>query len=226
VTLASEIADLDNVREYLHLDSAAVLGHSWGALLALEYAVRHPDRVSHLILMNPAPVSTADFADFRHFYTERQGPELEQLKALRASAGYKAGDPDAVTAYYRIHFKPALKRQEDFERVIDSLRASFTRDGILKARAIEARLVDETWESPGYVLLPKLAALRIPTLVIWGDSDFIPEGTAAHIARAIPRARLVTLKDCGHFSYLECPDAVRKAMDEFFRSAVPPKRSE
>jgi pimeloyl-ACP methyl ester carboxylesterase len=39
---------------------------------------------------------------------------------------------------------------------------------------------------------------------------------AAHIAAAIPRARLVTMKDCGHFSYLECATDVRRAVDDFF----------
>jgi hypothetical protein len=57
-----------------------------------------------------------DFTEFRQFYMEKQGKDLERLKAMRASAGYKEGDPDAVTAYYRIHFKQALKRQEDFEK--------------------------------------------------------------------------------------------------------------
>ena len=59
VTLTSEVDDLDKVREYFHLKSSTLLGHSWGAVLALEYAVRHPQRVSHLILMNPAPVSAS-----------------------------------------------------------------------------------------------------------------------------------------------------------------------
>jgi proline iminopeptidase len=62
VSMASEVEDLDTVRRHFKLESAALLGHSWGTVLALEYALRHPARVSHLILMNPAPASTADFA--------------------------------------------------------------------------------------------------------------------------------------------------------------------
>ena len=41
------------------------------------------------------------------------------------------GDPDTVAAYYRIHFKPALARPEDLERVMASFRATFTSEGIL-----------------------------------------------------------------------------------------------
>lgn len=57
VTLESEIADLDEVREHFHLDKVVLLGHSWGTVLALEYALRHPERVSRLVLMDPAPAS-------------------------------------------------------------------------------------------------------------------------------------------------------------------------
>ena len=39
---------------------------------------------------------------------------------------------------------------------------------------------------------------------------------AEHIAQAIPGARLVTLKDCGHFPYLECPAPLREQIDAFF----------
>jgi proline iminopeptidase len=64
VSLTSDVDDLDRVRQHFHLDSAALLGHSCGAVLALEYTVRHPEHVSHMILMNPAPASTGDVAVF------------------------------------------------------------------------------------------------------------------------------------------------------------------
>jgi proline iminopeptidase len=60
-----------------------------------------------------------------------------------ASAAYQAGDPEAVTARYRIHFKPALQRPEDYERLMTTMRAGFIsqgKEGIVKARAVEERL--------------------------------------------------------------------------------------
>jgi proline iminopeptidase len=87
----------------------------------------------------------------------------------------------------------------------------------VKVRAVEDRLMRDTWQVDGYDLLPKLQALSIPTLVISGDHDFIPGEIAAHIARAIPNAQLVTLRNCGHFAYLECPGEVRNAFNDFFR---------
>jgi pimeloyl-ACP methyl ester carboxylesterase len=65
VSLASDIADLEKVRQYFHLDSVVLLGHSWGTVLALEDAVRYPERVSGLILMNPAPASADDYKELK-----------------------------------------------------------------------------------------------------------------------------------------------------------------
>jgi proline iminopeptidase len=102
------------------------------------------------------------------------------------------------------------------------MKAAFIRqgkEGILKARAIEDRLMLDTWQVASYNLLPKLRTLRIPALVIAGDHDFFPVEVAAHIARAIPNAQLATLRNCGHFAYLECAGDVRNALNDFFRRA-------
>jgi len=223
VTLASDLDDLDKVRQYFHLESAVLLGHSWGAVLALEYALRHPERVSHMILMNPAPASAADLAFFRKAYVQELGADMDRQREIVAGAAYQQGDPEAVAARYRIHFQHAFARREDYERLMATMKAGFISQGsagIVKARAVEDRLMRDTWDVTGYDLLPKLRNLSIPSLVIVGDRDFIPVEIATHIAKAIPNARLVTLKDCGHFAYLESPGEVRKALDEFFQGKV------
>lgn len=222
VTLASDIADIERVRQYFQLDSVVLLGHSWGTVLALEYALRYPGRVSHMILMNPGPASAADYQLLRKEWLEKRPDDMNRRKAIAESAAYKEGDPEAVIAYYRIHFKTALARADDYEKIIARLKSSFTKEGILKARAIEARLMSETWLSPEFDLLPKVKNLQIPTVIITGDHEFIPAPTAEHIAQAIPNAHLVTLKDCGHFSYLESPVAVHEQISDFFHATASP----
>jgi proline iminopeptidase len=148
VTLASDIADIEKVRQYYHLDSVVLLGHSWGTVLALEYALRYPGRASHLILMNPAPASEADYKQLRNDWLEKRADDMQKRKAIADTAAYKEADPDAVVAYYRIHFKPALARSEDYDKLIARMQASFIQQGnagIIKARAVESRLMTETW---------------------------------------------------------------------------------
>jgi proline iminopeptidase len=224
VTLTSDVEDIDAVRRHFGLEAPIVLGHSWGTVLALEYALRHPAHVSHLILLNPAPASTSDFGLLRTKYLEKLGAEAERQKEIVASAAYQEGDPAAVAARYRIHFKPALKESRDYETLMQRMEAAFNsqgKEGIVKARAVEDHLMEESWARADYDLLPRLRGLRIPTptLVIYGDHDFIPGEISQHIAGAMPQARLVTLKNCGHFTPLECPMEVRREVDRFLRGA-------
>jgi proline iminopeptidase len=220
VTLQSDVDDLDKVRQHFQLDAPTLIGHSWGTVLALEYALRYPTRVSRLILMNPAPASASDVGVLRKAYVQQLGADMERQREIVAGAAYKEGDPEAVAARYRIHFTHALKRREDYEKLMATMKAAFIsqgKDGIVKARAVEDRLMRDTWDMPDYDLLPRLRELNIPTLVIWGDADFIPVEISTHIAQALPNARLESLKDCGHFAYMECPAAVRAALERFFQ---------
>lgn len=223
VSLASDIADIDSVRKHFQLEQVVLLGHSWGTVLALEYALKYPQRVSQLILMNPAPASSADVGVLRASYLKALGPEMDRQRQIVATAAYKEGDPATNTARYRIHFKPALMRPEHYELLMTKMDAAFARqgkDGIVKSRAVEDRLMLDSWQRPDYDLMPKLRAVQTRTLVIWGDHDFIPLAISEHIAGALPHAQLVTLKDCGHFTYLECPVEVRRTLDAFLGAPV------
>jgi len=94
---------------------------------------------------------------------------MAQRKAIAEKAAYKEGDPEAVTAYYRIHFKPAFGRMENYEKLIARMHPDFTKEGVLKARAVEDRLMQDTWARPDFDLLPQLKTVKIPTLVLSGD---------------------------------------------------------
>lgn len=223
VTMNSEIEDLDTIRQHFRFGAPALLGHSWGAVIAVEYALQHPERVSRLILMNPAPVSASDHQLMRKEYARALGSDMDRQRAMVAGPAYQRADPEAVIARYRIHFKRALARPDDYEKLMTRMKAAFVRQGsagILKARAVEDRLMNGTWDRSDYDLLPKLRTLNVPTLVIYGDHDFIPVEISTHIVSAVPKASLVTLENCGHFSYLECPADVHNVLNDFFRRTL------
>ncbi len=159
VTLASDVDDLDKVRQHFHLESATLLGHSWGAVLALEYALRHPTRVSRLILMNPAPTSASDL-------NQQLGADTDRQREIMASTAYQEGDPAAVAARYRIHFEHALARPQDYEKLMATMTAGFFsqgKEGIVKARAVESRLMRDTWDTSPISNAPETSAVRWTT---------------------------------------------------------------
>jgi proline iminopeptidase len=215
VSLESEVADIEAIRRHFDLDAAVLLGHSFGAILAMECAIRHPDRVSHLILMNPAPASHADLIRLRDRRRVAEATALATMKAIAETPEYVAGDIDAEAQYYRAHYALTLRRSDQLERVVNRLRVDFTPADIVKARAIEERLYTQTWDLPDYSAIDRLRGSREPTLVIHGEHDFVPLESATRIAEAIEGSRLVVLPECGHFAFLECPAQVRDAITAF-----------
>lgn len=209
VSIDSEIVDLDALRASLGLDSVAVLGHSWGGLLAMEYATRHPSRVSHLILMNSAPASARDWQELRRALRETRPPgDLERMRRIVASTAFEDGDLSADADFYRLHFRMTVRDPAELDRIVGRLRVHFTADSVRTARAIEDRLYEQTCERADYDLTPALRELAMPCLVLHGEHDLVPVELAAHLADAVPRATLAVLPGCGHFAYLEEPDQV------------------
>lgn len=219
VTMVTEVEDLDRVRESFGFESIALLGHSWGGLLAMEYALRHPDRVSHLILMNSAPASRADAIALRKELVRRKSPaQNARMIELRSDPSFLTGDVETEAEYYRIHFSTTLRNPDHLEAVVRRLRLASTDAGIVAARAIEEKLYEETWSRDQYDLIPALRQLDVPTLILDGDDDFVPMAAVTRIAEAIPGSRLVVLPDCGHFAYLEQPDQTFATIRAFLTS--------
>jgi proline iminopeptidase len=215
VGIESEVDDLDRLRQYFGLGKIAVLGHSWGCVLAMEYATCHSDHVSHLILLNSAPASHADLLRFREQRQLAEATALAKMGSITNTPEYIAGDIEAEAEYYRAHFSNTLRRSDHLENIVRRLRSHFMPEDILKARAIEKRLYAQTCLSPEYDLVARLRALEVPTLVVHGERDLVPLECASSIAEAVSGSRLVVLNDCGHFAYLEHPTEVHDAIVHF-----------
>jgi proline iminopeptidase len=222
VTITSEVEDLEALRTYLGLERMAVLGHSWGGVLAMEYAVHHPDRVSHLILMNSAAGSYQGWLLTRQNFVDLRTPaERERMGQLAATVEYQRGSPTVEAELNRIHFRASGHDLETVERLLERLpEAQCDEVAILTARAIGKRLADQTGRREDFDVATLLADHHIPTLIIHGDRDFIPLEVATHTAETIPGSRLVVLADCGHFSYMDHPDRAHELIVAFL-----PRRS-
>ena len=179
----------------------------------MEYATRYPDHTSHLVLMNSAPASHGDLMLFRGQREVAEADSLSRMRAIAQTRAYAEGDIETEADYYRAHFRGAVRRPEHVDQIVARLRTHFSPESILKARAIEDRLYEQTWQRPGYDLVQRLESFTRPTLVLQGEQDFFPLACSAHIAAASPAGRLVVLEDAGSFAYLESPAAVLEAIE-------------
>ena len=102
--MATEIDDLDRVRESVGFESIVLLGHSWGGLLAMEYAIRHPGGVAPHFDEPRTCVTSRRPRIPRAIW--RAGGLLRRTRRmdeLRSDPGFQAGDVETEAEYYRIH---------------------------------------------------------------------------------------------------------------------------
>jgi proline iminopeptidase len=189
------VADLDAVRVHLGGAPLTLVGYSWGALLAMLYALEHPDRVARLALVSPAPAAARERAEFKaRFAAMSQRPSVEALRARLDPKDRRHRFALAVAGYFA---DPAL--------------AVDLTPFVVKQAAEEA-----VWRSLGddYDLRPRLAALHVPAIVAHGEEDPIPIATARATAEALG-ADFVPIANCGHVPYVEAPDVLLPALRRF-----------
>jgi len=211
--------DLESVRRHFGLQQPTLLGHSWGAGVAALYAMRFPQQVGRLIIVDGIPLRRAaleqTFARIRS-----GGDESWRNRLQQRSAAWHAdpGSASACCAYYETWFTPffadaaAMRRSKgDFcSGGADSLKNKIASVD----RFVLQSLGDYDWRAG-------LKNVQAPALVIHGEADPIPAASAAEWAAALPNARLLLMQGAGHFPYLEAPDAFYAAVERFVRGEWP-----
>jgi proline iminopeptidase len=198
-----QVADLEALRGVWGLSRLAIAGYSWGALLALLFALEHPDRVERLALVSPAPVWKAARAEFER-----------RLAARNAAPGVQAARRAAQEGGLRERSVEEYRRRM-FELSVAGYFHDWRRAGELTPFRITGRTQQEVWESLGeFDLRPRLAGLELPAVVLHGEDDPIPMEAAEELARLL-RAPLHRIPECGHVPYVEVPAAFTSLLDDF-----------
>lgn len=196
ISLDAWVSDLECVVEANKLERFPLLGMSQGCAVAISYAVRHPERVSHLILYGGFAVG----AKHRNLTAE----QLEQLAAMRTLTrlGWGADNP-AFRQMFTTQFMPDATK-EQWDSFNDLQRQSGSAD--CAVRYLEAvanmNVVDQ---------LPKV---QMPTLVLHVRDDArVPIDLGRQMAAGIPGARFVAMPGRNHVM-LEGESAMARFLEE------------
>jgi proline iminopeptidase len=176
-TFENYLDDIEAIRQTLRIKSFHILGHSWGGILALKYAVVHPDRVDSLILIGNGPIKDSELKASLGRIRERVIELIEQgiidAKLERHSDIYHAylSDP---------RFKPPFDLIPDLNEPVMNL----------------------TFQAiTGYDLTNDLPRIHKKILLLWGADDPVGLDAAEATKTALSGAQveLVVIEECGHF---------------------------
>jgi pimeloyl-ACP methyl ester carboxylesterase len=190
------VRDLETVIEASQVAQFALLGISQGCAIAIAYAVRHPERVSHLILYG-------GFAQGRNKRARGAAEKDEDAAMLTLMRlGWGKENP-AFRQLFTSQFMPgATKTQEDWFNELQRITVS---------PEIAVRILEVASDTDVTALLPRI---RVPTLVMHARDDArVPFEAGRRMAASIPDARFVTLQGRNHL-FLETEPAFGQFLEQ------------
>lgn len=205
------VEDLEALRKSLGLEKFIIMGHSWGGLLAMQYASAHQDHLLGLILVNSV---SADYKGQKAFMDEfevRAKNIRNDLEPLFTYENFKELNAAQISNLYQkafsIYFYDAKK--------VEELNLNCNVTSAQSGYKIRKEMMKTSYLNPSINLFPKLKTLDIPTFILHGKQDIVPAWTAEEIKEAIPHAEIVILDHCGHFSYIEKPSQFFTELNKF-----------
>lgn len=206
------VADMERIREHLGIEQWLVFGGSWGSTLAMAYAIRHPQRVSHLVLRGIFLLRRKEIA---WFYQEGASWIYPDAWEHFLAAIPPAEHGDMVAAYHRrlTSEDPAVRSRAArawsvWEGSTSKLMTNndlVTRFGESRFAEAFARIECHYFMNGGFFerdnwLLDNVQAIRhIPAVIVQGRYDVVcPMRSAWDLHRAWPEAQLQVVADAGH----------------------------
>lgn len=182
----------DDVLSHLGVERFDLVGHSFGAMMAAEYAAHFPERVERLVLIAPLGLWRDDAPVENFIY---QTPD-DQTRLL-------LGDPesDAVKAFMALPEEPQARNREIVRRITSM-----------------ASILHFIWPIPERGLVKRLHRVKARTLLVWGDDDrLVSPSYAQDFAAAIAGAKVEVVKGAGHAPQLSHASQVLDKVLAFLR---------
>ena len=185
------------------------VGHSFGGHVALEYALRYPGSLSHLVLVDTG----GDSRWSRHNAAEvlaRRGYSPEKVELVRR--WFNGDFPPRQMPLILMRIGSAYYSRPSLSLVTRGLLRGEWRSKL----RLEALIFSGRHLLNGWTVMDRLGEITVPTLIVAGRDDFIfPPEHQRELAAAIPRAHLRLVERAGHNPHAEQPAEVMQAIRDF-----------
>ena len=215
-TAARDVEDLDSLRRAFGISRVSLVGHHWGAVLAVLYAKRFPEHVARLLLVSPS-FPHASFLFWSATLHPQSDAAQEYLSAL--TTGADTADPHAFcTKYWGFLFSPTPVVERGLVHDLSADMCAVPATALRRSWLVN-RLVPSSLH--GLNLKDTLSAVSAPLLVIRGVADTASQASAHAWIDWAPEARELVLPGPEWFPWRGTEGRFHRAADQFLDGAWP-----
>ena len=197
-TSQHHMEDIQAVINYYSIESPILIGHSMGALRALQYVLLNQGQIKGLILINSGA----------HINMSLKLMMRTTLKAIENNNKELLDAMNEIGLAITFGEKSLAELEPRFDEFVDSSFAGVTLDS---AKNLYAGMLQDNID-----MRERLSEITIPTLVIAGDEDLqFPCKYALEMSELLPNAEYKLLKGCGHFALSEKPSELNEIVSSF-----------
>ncbi len=204
--------EIDSLRRAIGGEHFALLGHSWGAAIAVEYAARRPAALGGLVLFSALVSASHWVADNQGHLRALPAEIRSAIKRGEAERRYDAPEyTDALAEFQHLHFNRQACKPPELARL---------------ERTLNKALYNAMWGGTGFsasgVLAhhdgtPLLNRIGVPTLYLCGEHDQSTPEANRHFASLTPQGKCVIIPEASHTAHLEEPARFMAQLRKFLR---------
>lgn len=211
VSLELFIEDIESLRKEFKIEKLNLLAHSWGGLLAMQYAIKYPDKLNTLILSNSVGASTEIDGKASQLMNERfTAEDNAKRNEIFQSEAFKNREIGAIESLMKLGFKQQFYN----DQLIDSLKLSLN-DDYMTTNALLQYLGKDL---SNYDFFSELKQVNTPTLLVYGSYDPLTNFAGKALNETIPQSTFEVINESGHFPFIEQPKEFHKVINTFLEA--------
>lgn len=209
VTMDLMVQDMENLRKHLNIEKWTILGHSFGGMLAAYYTSKHPDTVDKIIFSSSGGVNM----NFTKYAQKRIADNL--TKTQKDSVDFYAAKIDSGDNSLKTRKLRAKYLANAY--VFDKTKAPIIAERLIQVNFDVNSIVFQSLINTNFDCSDKFKNFKKPVLILQGENDIISIETAQEIKTAFPNSELITMKNCGHYGWLDAKDVYFNAVKRFLK---------
>lgn len=204
------VEDIEGIRKRFGYEQVHILGHSWGGMLAAQYAIEYPLKVKSLVLCDAMPPSYRLWQDEEKALSDKlTAYDTVMEEKIKASEGFKSKNVKWVDSLMKFTFRKQFYDSTKLARLKIQLPWDYH-----KRSAIFFHVAPDLFS---YDITGRLDKIISPTLIIYGDQEPATQISLPVYKKGIINSRSAVISKSGHFPFIEQPEQFNETVASFWK---------